>query len=231
MAIIAKSTIRKGEALVLQILSTGVYADFTADSIPVLMTFPDGSILSIKSTFFLDPNYLAISTIGSKITAYYATNLLTDLQKWGYDTDLTDKFIHISLDDIKSNLSKVSYTTSDLVDIPFSYTKFPDGVYKLWVNGTATGAIDVDYTCRVLTTAVSDAYLSTSANAYLDLKQDETAYKQDVDNLKDLVLKLMIIQYAIRYDFSYGYYTNANVKADALKTIVDTGVFIFKPGH
>jgi hypothetical protein len=234
MAVIAKTVIRKGEALVLQILSTGVYTDFTADPDAFVITFPDLSILTIKSTFFIDPYYIRIDEIATKLTAYYATNLLVDMVKWGYDTDIADKFLHLSVDDIKlaANAAKFTYTDADGVALAFDYVTFPDGVYKIVTNGdTNPGAVAVNYTCRLLTTKVSDEYLSTSITAYLELKADETAYKQDVDILKDSVLKLMIIQYGIRYDFDYGYFSNANEKAIALKSIVDTGIYIFKPGH
>jgi len=214
----------------MQLLNDGTYEVFTPDGDAVVITFPDLSVLTLKSTFFLSPYYLPVGNIDTLLTSYYSINLLADLQKWGYDTDALDLFMHISVDDLKAAGNSAKFTYKDAAGsvIPFDYSVLPDGVYKVFTSGSGG---TVTYTSRVLTTAVSDEYLSTSINSYLLLRADETAYKQDLDNMKDLVLKLMIIQYALRYDFSHGYYSEANIKAASLKTIVDTGVYIFKPGH
>ena len=283
MAVQAKPVIRKGEAFILQLLSNGGYDVFTPDASAITITFPDLSVLTLYSGLYaLSANYLEIGDISTTLSSYYATNLLTDLQKWGFDTDSTDKILHISVDDLKDATYSAlfSYVDADGVTIDFDEDTFMDGAYKVEIDGTIypvvtagsfvvgntyqivtpgttdftlIGAVDmvvgrgftangvgtgtgtavlvVDYTGRILTTANADAYLSENINTYLELKEDETAYKQDLNNLKDLVEKLLIIQYALRYDFTHGYYTAANEKATALKTIEDTGEYIFKPGH
>jgi hypothetical protein len=234
MSVLVKTAVRKGEAFIAQILADGAYTDFTADSDVIAITFPDLSVLTIKSTFFTDPNYLTIANIGTKITAYYNANLFGDLQKWGFDTTVTSKFLHISIADLKNadNSAKFTYKDSTGTTKTFDYTILPDGVYKFLTAGdTNPGAVPVDFYSRNLSTAESDAYLATNINSYLTLQVDEAAYQQDIDTLKDLIMKLMIIQYGARYDFNNGYFTNANTKATAIRSIIDTGVYIFKPGH
>ncbi len=230
------SNIWGGKVLLLQY---GVsYGAGESEYIPTLeVVFPDQSTLAINIAGVV-ANFGTIDHWDSNASAEYWSNIKLDLSKWNWLTLPEDSasLLLVSLDylkDIANYPGWFSYTDSDGIAIDFpDIEELPVGIYKVTMKGAVTGSlIAMNEVRRVMCLSAIEDHISEYITEYTELKSDDASTRQEVDELRDMVMKLMMIEYAARYDFSRNKYADSDEKIQALKLICESGVYSYKSGH
>lgn len=211
----------------------------------IVITLPNGYNLKISKA--------GVAACTKTITAWNTdanaadwSNIKKDLKRWGWDTT-PESGTYLCMIDLDLLTNSAYYPGGSLTQY-FDYEKasgidasFPnvdvvsDGVYKFVstvgvYDITSSPVEDLVETRRILSFAVSDQGLATKIDDYFDKHADESIPLVTINTLRDLTMKLLMLQYSARYDFSRNSYTEANEKAVALESAISTGVFPYKSG-
>jgi len=234
------SNIWGGKALLLQY--SVVYGGGESGYVPKLeVLFPDNSLLTINVLAFA-AKFGTLDDWNTAADPEYWSNMKLDLSKWNWLTipESTASILLLPLEDLKdanrypggSLTEYFTYEDADGIPIEFpDVPSFPVGIYKVTMKGTVTGTTDRNDSRRVMCLSEIEDHIARYINMYTDLRSDENATRSEIETLRDMVMKLMMIEYTARYDFSRNKYEDSNEKIQSLKLICESGEYSYKSGH
>jgi hypothetical protein len=224
-----KSKIWQGATLLINDLS-----EFESGGSPtysLAITLPDGSVLTLADGAFPDSNEIWDTIFTTLDSDYLEQDLIQSDWTEIIPTD-TETGYYVTAEDVADVIDDgdATYVDSDGETADWSYTEFPAGVYKLvlTVTVTGTGAGTYTFTRYIVNMYTIEQDIYEYIEDYLEAHVDETIPKHQVDALRDMALKLQMIDFAVRLDLEAGNYTAANEKIAAIEDICDTGVYTFK---
>ena len=209
------------------------------------ITFPTGEVLKFSEA---DENFnTQLPSSGSN--GDFTSEILADLNEWGYDLSQGTAVIMADIDTIKEDLLlHPDLFTKDGAEVAFTYDTFPDGVYHVEFSFKEKPATYSEKTLRIdsgggtpeqepyygekyilsmcnslsCRAAKIDEYFKQGCNTPAD------CHKQDT--IAGVVTRMRLLELGALWDFSQKDYENTTKKVQAMSMLCTTGNCNYKTG-
>lgn len=170
----------------------------------LIIEFPDGNLLTFDEASETFPQDFPLEP---GVFNEDDHDILADLDEWGF---YEENVLYLDIDTLNSDveLNPPMFTNSSGEEIPFDYSVFPTGIYKLTMNLTEG---ENSYSQRFFVSSSFDQALVAAVNQYFSSESRvlrETLYLN--------IIEKIIVKEAALIDFNNNRFNEANRKLQAL---------------